>query len=248
MREKVGLFRFATHAPRLCEEKRSVKASFVYTYTYHVNRITGVAGTICRIIALPNSVLLLLSASYFYLFLSSLDEAPLPLFYDEDPQPEHPHTSVTANLQPPFNMGAGASAHDMYASAGDDTAESQLRSLLPPGSALPAALLGDLKEYNFLVDAIAMDDAVLLSDAIVSDHRNYDKLSERLLTKTRGQLQRTRRMYSASSALSSGKNKELLPDLQSMFQGQYGAFLSNLFRTKDEYNVHQLETALSGLG
>lgn len=145
-------------------------------------------------------------------------------------------------------MGAGASTQEVYASAGDDTADSQLRSLLPPSCQLPTQLLADLKEYNFLVDAIAMDDAVLLSDALVSDHRNYDKLSERLLSKTRGQLQRTRRMYTASSALAGGQRKELLGDLQSLFQGQYGAFICNLFRTKDEYNAYQLETALSGLG
>lgn len=133
-------------------------------------------------------------------------------------------------------------------SAGDDVADNQLRALLPEGFQLSTEMLGNLKEYNYQVDAIAMDDAIMLSDAMTSDHRNYDLLSERLLLKTRGQLQRTRRMYAASSAMAGGDRKELLSDLNNLFQGQYGSFITNLFRTKVEYNTYQLESALTGLG
>ena len=144
-------------------------------------------------------------------------------------------------------MGGGASLQ-YTPSSGDETAEAQLRALLPDGFQLSAKFLGTLKEYNHEVDALAMDDAVIISDAMISDPRNYDLLSERILTKTRGQLQRTKRMYSASSALAGGEKRELLSDLKTMFQGQYGDFITNLFRTKDEYNLYQLETAVTGLG
>ncbi len=140
-------------------------------------------------------------------------------------------------------MGAGASAGGHYPIL--EAAESAQTTFV-----LPSSFTADFKgKFKPLVTTIAEDDAVFLNDVITMENkREYRKISDRIFVKTKSMLQRIRKMYGKFDYIDGAPASDLISDIKEGIPGAYGSFMRSLFLNRLEFNIEQLDIALSGLG
>lgn len=129
---------------------------------------------------------------------------------------------------------------------------SGLRSLINSGPGADSGLREVLNAYERrvlpLLMEVATDDAMLINDEMTAESKNYHKIIEHVMNKSKMQLHRLAEAYQKHEYVGGGPTSSLPQDVGKTIHGAFGDFLRSLFLSRFEFNLEHLELALSGLG
>jgi hypothetical protein len=95
---------------------------------------------------------------------------------------------------------------------------------------------------------VALDDAMLLNDEMTAESKNYHKIIEHVMNKSKLQFHRLAEAYRKHEYVGGGPTGTLSDDIGKTLHGAFGDFVRSIFLTRFEFNLEHLELALSGLG
>jgi hypothetical protein len=129
---------------------------------------------------------------------------------------------------------------------------SGLHTLIASGPASNSGLREALGAYERrvlpLLMEVALDDAMLLNDEMTAEAKNYHKIIDHVMNKSKMQLHRLAEAYRKHEYVGGCPTGSLPEDIGKTIHGAFGDFLRSLFLTRFEFNLEHLELALSGLG